>query len=108
MGGLGLAAGAYLLTGLLTQFMGGQVTALITAPITIAAAISMGVSPQAVAVATAIGCSATFLTPMAHPVNVLMIAPANYQFKDFFRIGWILTLICFAVLLVGLKVFWGL
>lgn len=108
LGGLGLAAGAYLLTGLLTQLMGGQVTALITAPITIAAAISMGVSPQAVAVATAIGCSATFLTPMAHPVNVLMIAPANYLFKDFFRIGWILTLICFVVLLVGMKVFWGL
>jgi len=44
LGGLGLAAGAYLLSGLLTQIMGGQVTALITAPITIAAAISMGVS----------------------------------------------------------------
>lgn len=108
LGGLGLAAGAYLLSGLLTQIMGGQVTALITAPITIAAAISMGVSPQAVGVATAIGCSATFLTPMAHPVNVLMIAPANYQFRDFFRIGWVLTLICFVVLLIGLKIFWGL
>jgi len=108
LGGLGLAAGAYLLSGLLTQIMGGQVTALITAPITIAAAISMGVSPQAVGVATAIGCSATFLTPMAHPVNVLMVAPANYQFRDFFRIGWVLTLICFVVLLIGLKIFWGL
>jgi len=21
---------------------------------------------------------------MAHPVNVLMVAPANYQFRDFF------------------------
>jgi len=108
LGGLGLGAGAYILTGMLTQVMGGQVTALITAPITISAAISMGVSPQAVAVATAIGCSATFLTPMAHPVNILMIAPANYQFKDFFRIGWILTLICFVFLVIGLKVFWGL
>lgn len=108
LGGLGLGAGAYLLTGILTQFMGGQVTALITAPITIAAAIGMGVSPQAVAVATAIGCSASFFTPMAHPVNILMIAPGNYQFKDFFRIGWILTVICFVFLLIGLKLFWGL
>jgi len=108
LGGLGLGAGAYLLTGILTQLMGGQVTALITAPITIAAAIGMGVSPQAVAVATAIGCSASFFTPMAHPVNILMIAPGNYQFKDFFRIGWILTVICFVFLLIGLKLFWGL
>ncbi|GAP12938.1 di- and tricarboxylate transporter [Longilinea arvoryzae] len=107
-GPLGVAAGAYLLTALLTQFMGGQVSALVTGPITISAAISMGANPQAVAVATAIGCSASFLTPMAHPVNILMIAPANYKFSDFFRIGWPLTLISFAGLLAGLALFWGL
>jgi len=107
-GPLGVAAGAYLLTALLTQFMGGQVSALVTGPITISAAISMGINPQAVAVATAIGCSASFLTPMAHPVNILMIAPANYKFSDFLRIGWPLTIISFAGLLAGLVLFWGL
>ncbi len=107
-GPLGLAAGAFLLTSLLTQFMGGQVTALVTGPVTIAAAISMGVNPQAVAVATAIGCSASFLTPIAHPVNILMISPANYKFGDFFRVGWLLTLLSFVMLLVGLKLFWGM
>lgn len=107
-GPLGVAAGAYLLTTLLTQFMGGQVTALVTGPVTISAAISMGVNPQAVAIATAIGCSASFLTPMAHPVNILMIGPANYKFSDFFKAGWMLTIISFVMLLVGLKLFWGL
>lgn len=108
MGALGLAAGAYLLTALLTQFMGGQVAALVTGPVTISAAIQMGVSPQAIAVATAIGCSASFLTPMAHPVNILMIAPGNYTFGDFFRNGWPLTIVCFIMLLVGMAVFWHL
>jgi di/tricarboxylate transporter len=84
------------------------VSALVTGPITISAAISMGVNAQAVAVATAIGCSASFITPMAHPVNILMIAPANYKFKDFVRIGVPLTLISFAGLLAGLVLFWGL
>ncbi|NPV75306.1 MAG: SLC13 family permease [Anaerolineae bacterium] len=107
-GPLGLVAGAYLLTALLTQGMGGQVTALVTGPITISAAISMGVNPQAVAVATAIGCSASFLTPMAHPVNILMIAPAGYRFKDFFHVGWPLTILSFLALLAGMKIFWGL
>lgn len=106
-GALGLVAGAYLITALLTQGMGGQVTALVTGPITISAAISMGVNPQAVAVATAIGCSASFLTPMAHPVNILMIAPAGYRFKDFFRVGWPLTILSFVALLAGMKFFWG-
>jgi di/tricarboxylate transporter len=107
-GGLGLAAGAYLLSALLTQLMGGQITALVTGPITITAAIALGVDAQAVAVATAIGCSASFLTPIAHPVNILMIGPANYKFRDYFRVGWILTIISFIVLLVGMILFWGL
>ena len=85
-----------------------SVTALVTGPIVISAAISMGADAQAIAVATAIGCSVSFLTPMAHPVNILMIAPANYQFRDFFRIGWPLTIICFVMLLAGMALFWGM
>lgn len=108
LGPLGLAAGAYLLTAMLTQVMGGQVTALVTGPIMISAAIHLQSSPQAVAVATAIGCSASFFTPIAHPVNILMIAPANYEFKDFFHIGWRLTIVCFLMLLAGLALFWKL
>jgi di/tricarboxylate transporter len=107
-GPLGLAAGAYLLTALLTQFLGGQVTAFVTGPVTISAAIHMGINPQAVAVATAIGCSASFLLPMAHPVNIIMIAPANYKFSDFFRAGWLLSILSFVMLLVGLALFWHL
>ena len=108
LGPLGLAAGSYLMTAVLTQLMGGQVTALVTGPVAIHAAIGMGTSPQAIAVATAIGCSASFFTPLAHPVNILMMGPANYEFEDFFRIGWRLTIVCFVMLLVGMALFWGL
>jgi len=108
LGALGLAAGAYWLTALLTQVMGGQVTMLVTGPIVISAAISAHVSPQAIAVISAIGCSASFFTPIAHPVNILMIGPANYKFSDFFHMGWRLTLICFTLLMVGMVIFWRL
>ena len=108
LGGIGLAAGAFLLSAILTQIMGGQITALVSGPITIGAAITLGVNPQAIAVATAIGCSASFLTPMAHPVNVMMIGPGNYRFGDFTRVGWILTIICFGMLIVGMKLFWSM
>ncbi|MBI1281678.1 MAG: SLC13 family permease [Anaerolineaceae bacterium] len=108
LGPLGLAAGAYIFTGLLTQAIGGQVSTLIAAPILISAAISLHTSPQAIAVASAIACSASFLTPIAHPVNILMIAPANYRFVDFFRIGWMLTVLSFIMLLVGMALFWHL
>jgi di/tricarboxylate transporter len=104
--GIGLVAGAYLLSALLTQIIGGQVAALVTGPITIAAAIHLHHNPQAVAVATAIGCSAAFLTPVAHPVNLLVIGPGNYQFKDFVKVGVPLTVICFVALIAGMVLFW--
>jgi len=107
-GALGLAAGAYVLTSALTQVMGGQVATLVTGPILISAAISAHTNPQAVAVAAAIGCSVSFFTPIAHPVNILMIGPANYTFGDFFRVGWPLTIVCFLMLLVGMMLFWHL
>jgi len=50
------------------------------------------------------GCA--FLTPMAHPVNLLVIGPGNYQFKDFARIGLPLTVVCFVALLAGVYLFW--
>ena len=74
----------------------------------ISAAISLDVNPQAAAVATAIACSAAFLTPLSHPVNALMIGPANYRFGDFFRAGRTLTVLSFFMLLLGMKLFWGL
>ncbi len=107
-GPLGLAGGAFLISALLTQVMGGQVTILITGPVAITAAIELGVNPQAVAVAAAIGCSASFLTPLSHPVNLLVVVPGGYTFQDFFRIGWRLFLISFAALLAGMVLFWGL
>ncbi len=107
-GPLGLAAGAYLFTAVLTQAIGGQVSTLIAAPILISAAISLHTNPQAIAVASAIACSASFVTPIAHPINILMVAPANYRFSDFFRLGWILTILSFVMLLIGMVVFWHL
>lgn len=107
-GPLGLAAGAYLLAGLLTQVIGGQVSILVAGPVVISAALTMNTNPQAVAVAAAIGCSASFLTPMSHPVNILMIAPGNYTFNDFTHVGWRLTVLSFAMLLIGLLLFWKL
>ncbi|MFN8412738.1 MAG: SLC13 family permease [Anaerolineales bacterium] len=107
-GPLGLAASAFLLSALLTQFMGSQATAFVVGPIAISAAIHLNTNPQAIAVAAAIGCSSSFLTPIAHPVNLIMMGPGNYRFGDFFRVGIGLMLITFLVLLAGMILFWKL
>ncbi|MCC6169938.1 MAG: SLC13 family permease [Caldilineaceae bacterium] len=107
-GGIGLVAGTYLLSAALTQIMGGQIAPLVVGPITISAALRLGVNPQAVAVVTAIAGSVSFITPLSHPVNILMIAPANYSFSDFVKSGWILTVVCFVALMLAVPLFWGL
>ncbi len=107
-GPLGLAGGAFLVSAFLAQIMGGQVSILITGPIAISAAIQYGMNPQAIAVAAAIGCSNSFLKPMAHSINMIMVSSGGYKFKDFFHIGRWLFLISFIGLLVGMVVFWKL
>jgi di/tricarboxylate transporter len=103
-----LAAAAFLLSALFTQFMGSQATAFVVGPIAISAAIHLNTTPQAIAVAAAIGCSASFLTPVAHPVNLIMMGPGNYRFKDFFRVGIGLMVVVFTTLLAGMILFWHL
>ena len=107
-GAMGLVAGAYLLSATLTQVMGGQISPLVVAPVTISAALQLGVNPQAVALVTAIAGSISFLTPLSHPVNIIMIAPANYTFRDFIESGWALTIVCFIALMIAVPFFWKL
>jgi len=107
-GPLALIAGLYLFTVLITQLVGGQVAALIVGPIAVSAAVQLGINPPAVGVAVAMACSAAFLTPIAHPVNVLMMAPGSYSFNDFLRVGLRMTLVCFLTLLLVMPLFWAL
>jgi di/tricarboxylate transporter len=106
-GGMTLIAALFLLTMLLTQVIGGQVVALIIGSIAITAAEQMGVSPQAMGVAVAVACSTAFLTPIAHPVNVLMMGPGGYKPADFMRVGLPLTALVLITLLIGMRLFWG-
>ena len=62
-------------------------TALLVGPIAINAALQLGLEPRAMAVAVAMACSMAFLTPIAHPVNILMMGPGGYKFSDFPKVG---------------------
>ena len=107
-GPLALAGGMLVLTMLLSQVMSGQVTAVVLTPIAVAAAQQVGADPRAFAMAVAMGCGMVFMTPTAHPVNVFVMGPGGYKFRDFLRVGLPLTLLlCLTVLLV-LPIFWPL
>jgi di/tricarboxylate transporter len=107
LGPLVLIAGMYLFTVLMSQVIGGQVASLVVGPLAITAALQAGVNPVAMAVAVAMACSAAFLTPIAHAVNLLVLNPGGYTFGDFLRVGVGITLVCFLTLLVVMPLFWG-
>jgi di/tricarboxylate transporter len=88
--------------------VGGQVAALLMGPIVLAGALQLGADPQTVGLAAAVACSAAFLTPMSHPVNVLMMGPGGYRPGDFARVGLLMTIVTFVMLIVGVMLFRGL
>ncbi len=96
-----------LLTMLIVQVIGGQVTPLLVGPIAIKAALQMGMDPRAMALAVAMACSLAFITPIAHPVNILMMGPGGYKFSDFSKVGFGMTIVTLLAMLLGLAVFWG-
>ena len=74
-------------------FISNTATAVLMAPIALAAAKSMGVSPYPFAMIVAMAASAAFMTPVSSPVNTLVLGPGNYRFSDFVKIGVPFTLI---------------
>ena len=97
-----------ILTFVLTQAMSGQISALVLAPIAISAAQSMGVDPRSMGMAVALGCSLAFATPFGHPVNVMVMSPGGYTIKDYLLLGAPLDFLIFVVIIIGLRLFWGL
>ncbi len=96
-------------TMLLTNIMAGQAAApIVLAPIGVAISRAIGTDPRMTLMAIALGCSLAFPTPIGHPVNVIVMGSGGYTFKDYFRVGWLLTLILIPAILLGLHFFWGL
>ncbi len=108
LGSLGLIAGFYLLTFAVVQVLGGQVTALVIGPLAVAAALQAQVNPAAMGVAVSIACSASFLTPVAHPVNLLMMNPGGYTPGDVLRVGSGMSVVCFLATMLSMALFWQL
>jgi di/tricarboxylate transporter len=75
-----LLAGLFVLTAILGQLISNTATALIMIPIAMAAATEMGVSPRPVLMSIAVASAAAFLTPIATPVNLMVMGPGGYRF----------------------------
>jgi di/tricarboxylate transporter len=93
MGPLAVMAGLFVLTAFFSQFISNTATAVLVAPIALQTAVSLGIQPQPLLMAVAVAASTSFATPVATPVNTLVLGPGGYRFADYAKVGISLQLI---------------
>jgi di/tricarboxylate transporter len=109
LGGWGPTAvliGLFLAATVITQFISNTSTALVTMPIAFAAAADMHVSALPMIMSVAMGASASFLTPFANGVSLMVYGPGGYKFGDYWRIGIPVLIWTLIVTVVVTPLYW--
>jgi di/tricarboxylate transporter len=105
-GPMAVLAGLLSLTFLATCFIPTAALVVLMAPIVINTSVDMGLSPYALMMAIAMAASASFMTPISHPANILVMGPGGYRFIDYLKAGIPLSLVVLLVVMLVLPLFW--
>jgi di/tricarboxylate transporter len=108
MGPVGLLAGIFLVTNLLASFITVKAAAALIFPISVMAAIQMGLPTMPFVLIVAHGAAANFITPMGFQTNLMVYGPGGYNFNDYIKIGWPLSLLYWIVSVFSLSWWYGL
>ena len=92
----------------LSDLMNNAATTVIMAPIAMSLAQAYQVHVDPLLMAVAIGASCSFLTPVAHQNNTLVMGPGGYKFLDYMRLGLPLELLVLAVAWPMVLIMWPL
>jgi di/tricarboxylate transporter len=107
-GPLALLAVLSLVAMSLTQVLNGAAVGAIIIPIAIQTAQHIGADPRSLTMGVVLATSMAFITPLGHPVSVLVMGPGGYSFRDYFRAGLPLAVLLFATVVLLLPYLWPL
>jgi di/tricarboxylate transporter len=93
-------------TSAMGMVLSNTATAVLVAPIAVRLASAFGIAPEPLLMGVAFGASAAFATPIASPVNVLVMTPGNYRFTDYTRVGLPLQVIVLTTAVVVIPLVW--
>lgn len=96
------------ITMLLSGVINNAATVVLMAPIAIGVAQGLNASIDPFLMAIAVGASASFLTPIGHQSNTLVMGPGGYQFGDYLRLGLPLSILVVALGTLLILYFWPL
>ncbi len=97
----------YVITSTFTEFLSNNAAVALMVPIALGIAATLGVDPRPFVVASCIAASASFATPIGYQTNTYVYGVGGYRFFDFTKVGLPLNLICFAVTVAVVPIFWG-
>ncbi|HSP57322.1 MAG TPA: SLC13 family permease [Halomonas sp.] len=101
-----LLVATYIVVALLTALVTNNAAAVITFPIVMASAESLGVNPMPFVVVVMFAASASFLTPIGYQTNLMVQGPGGYRLGDFLRLGGPLNLLTGGVALALIPLVW--
>ena len=99
-----ILAGLMLLTLVVNQFIPSAVNAVVMSPIALATAVSLGVSPYPFIMGIAYAVASSFMTPVSHPANILVMSPGGYRFTDYIINGLPISIIVLVISVLLLPV----
>ena len=94
----------FAVTSLVTEIMSNNASVVLLIPVAIGAAIALGIDARPVALTVMMAASTSMLTPIGYQTNTMVLAPGNYRFSDYFRVGGMLNLIL--AIVIPLAIAW--
>jgi di/tricarboxylate transporter len=77
----------FLLTAFMTNILSNNATAVLFTPIAVNIAGELGIDPIVFVMAVIFAANCSFATPIGYQTNLLVLAPGNYKFQDFIKVG---------------------
>jgi di/tricarboxylate transporter len=108
LGPLWVLAGLFAISVFAAQIMPTAAVPVLMAPIALSSAEELALSPHALMMAVAIACSSAFLSPVGHPVNLLVMGLGGYRFTDYTKTGLPLVILMALICILVLPLFWPL
>lgn len=105
-GPLAVLAGLFVVSATVSQFISNTSSALVMMPIGLATAAELEVNALPMMLSVAMGSSASFLTPFANGVSLMVYGPGGYRFGDFWKLGLIVMAWTLAVTVVVVPLYW--
>ena len=104
----GIIIGLYMLTMVSAIAIPPAALVVVMSPVALQAAANYDISPNSIMMAIAMAAAASFLSPVSHPANLLVMGPAGYKFTDYLRLGLPLAAVVMAIVIILLPIFWPL